>query len=89
MDVGCGYGGLLVTLSPMFPDKHMVGFEIRVKVSDYVNDRRVSLLVLCRVLSWIYSPELVHSTRPNIHINNALQFRHDSHEHGRVEGQVK
>jgi tRNA G46 methylase TrmB len=38
-DVGCGYGGLLVQLSPMFPDKLMVGMEIRVKVSDYVKDR--------------------------------------------------
>ncbi len=26
-------------LSPMFPDKLMVGMEIRVKVSDYVKDR--------------------------------------------------
>ena len=38
-DIGCGYGGLLVQLSPMFPDKLMVGLEIRVKVSDYVRDR--------------------------------------------------
>lgn len=42
-DIGCGYGGLLVTLSPMFPDTYMVGFEIRVKVSDYVNDRFLAL----------------------------------------------
>lgn len=38
-DIGCGYGGLLVQLSPMFPDSLMVGMEIRVKVSDYVKDR--------------------------------------------------
>nr|CAG4645756.1 EOG090X0BSB [Lynceus sp. MCZ IZ 141354] len=38
-DVGCGYGGLLVSLSPMFPDTLMLGLEIRVKVSDYVQDR--------------------------------------------------
>ncbi|CAC5375093.1 trmB [Mytilus coruscus] len=38
-DIGCGYGGLLVDLSPMFPDTLMVGMEIRVKVSDYVKDR--------------------------------------------------
>lgn len=38
-DVGCGYGGFLVTLSELFPDKLSVGFEIRVKVSDYVIDR--------------------------------------------------
>ncbi|XP_073984320.1 tRNA (guanine-N(7)-)-methyltransferase isoform X2 [Rhodnius prolixus] len=38
-DIGCGYGGLLVTLSPMFPETYMLGIEIRVKVSDYVMDR--------------------------------------------------
>lgn len=38
-DIGCGYGGLLVTLSPMFPESLMIGMEIRVKVSDYVIDR--------------------------------------------------
>lgn len=39
VDVGCGYGGLLVALSPIFPDTLMLGLEIRVKVSDYVIDR--------------------------------------------------
>lgn len=33
VDVGCGYGGLLIKLSPMFPETTMVGMEIRVKVS--------------------------------------------------------
>ncbi|XP_061689742.1 tRNA (guanine-N(7)-)-methyltransferase [Syngnathoides biaculeatus] len=42
-DIGCGYGGLLVELSPLFPDKLMLGLEIRVKVSDYVQDRIKSL----------------------------------------------
>jgi len=28
LDIGCGYGGLIVNLSPLFPDKLMVGFEI-------------------------------------------------------------
>ncbi|XP_012282869.1 tRNA (guanine-N(7)-)-methyltransferase [Orussus abietinus] len=42
-DIGCGYGGLLVTLSTMFPDNLIVGMEIRVKVSDYVTDRITAL----------------------------------------------
>ncbi|XP_044299235.1 tRNA (guanine-N(7)-)-methyltransferase [Varanus komodoensis] len=42
-DIGCGYGGLLVALSPLFPDTLMLGLEIRVKVSDYVQDRIRSL----------------------------------------------
>jgi tRNA (guanine-N7-)-methyltransferase len=39
LDVGCGYGGLLVSLSPLFPETLMLGLEIRVKVSDYVQER--------------------------------------------------
>lgn len=38
-DVGCGYGGLLMTLSPMFPDTLMLGMELRLKVSDFVIDK--------------------------------------------------
>lgn len=42
-DIGCGYGGLLITLSPLFPEKLILGMEIRVKVSDYVMDRITAL----------------------------------------------
>lgn len=38
-DIGCGYGGFLVKLGELFPDKFALGLEIRVKVSDYVMDR--------------------------------------------------
>ncbi|KAJ8331480.1 tRNA (guanine-N(7)-)-methyltransferase (tRNA(m7G46)-methyltransferase) [Batrachochytrium dendrobatidis] len=38
-DIGCGYGGLLVGLSPIFPDKLMLGMEIRLKVEEFVNKR--------------------------------------------------
>ena len=43
----------------------------------------LSLLVLCRVLFWIWSPEFAHSTRSNFtddleysNINNVSHFRH-------------
>lgn len=42
-DVGCGFGGLLVKLSPLFPDTFMVGMELRDKVSEYVRDRITAL----------------------------------------------
>ncbi|XP_038642504.1 tRNA (guanine-N(7)-)-methyltransferase isoform X2 [Scyliorhinus canicula] len=42
-DIGCGYGGLLVELSALFPNSLILGLEIRVKVSDYVIDRIKSL----------------------------------------------
>lgn len=32
-DIGCGYGGLLMRLSSLFPNINMVGMEIRVKVT--------------------------------------------------------
>ncbi|KAJ3700612.1 hypothetical protein LUZ61_004317 [Rhynchospora tenuis] len=38
-DVGCGFGGLLVGLSPLFPDTLMIGMELRDKVTEYVKDR--------------------------------------------------
>ncbi|XP_068225598.1 tRNA (guanine-N(7)-)-methyltransferase [Palaemon carinicauda] len=42
-DIGCGYGGLLVSLAQVFPDTLMLGMEIRVKVSDFVADRILGL----------------------------------------------
>jgi len=39
LDIGCGYGGLLVSLSTLYPDSLSLGMEIRVKVSAYVHQR--------------------------------------------------
>ncbi|GMM29987.1 tRNA (guanine46-N7)-methyltransferase [Martiniozyma asiatica (nom. inval.)] len=38
-DVGCGYGGLSVTLAEEYPNKKILGMEIRVQVTEYVEDR--------------------------------------------------
>ncbi|EIW70266.1 tRNA (guanine-N(7)-)-methyltransferase [Tremella mesenterica] len=38
-DVGCGFGGLLMALAPMFPDVLMLGMEIRTAVTTYVSDK--------------------------------------------------
>ncbi|KAF8313708.1 hypothetical protein DL93DRAFT_2058923 [Clavulina sp. PMI_390] len=38
-DIGCGFGGLLIALAPMFPETLMLGMEIRVQVTQYVTDR--------------------------------------------------
>ena len=32
VDVGCGFGGLLTRLAPLYPDRGMLGFELRDKV---------------------------------------------------------
>lgn len=38
-DVGCGYGGLLASLSVAFPDVRMIGLEIRFKVAEFCAKR--------------------------------------------------
>ncbi|KAL4896691.1 hypothetical protein BDV59DRAFT_199047 [Aspergillus ambiguus] len=39
VDIGCGFGGLLVGLAPLLPETLMVGMEIRIQVLDYLNTR--------------------------------------------------
>lgn len=39
IDVGCGFGGLLEHLSPAWPDRFILGLEIRDRVVDAVHDR--------------------------------------------------
>jgi tRNA (guanine-N7-)-methyltransferase len=39
LDVGCGYGGLLIALGPVFSDSLLLGLEIREKVVNYVGER--------------------------------------------------
>ena len=36
IDVGCGYGGLLFALAPLFPKKLILGMEIRDKLVNFV-----------------------------------------------------
>mmetsp|Transcript_30617 Transcript_30617/g.67813 ORF Transcript_30617/g.67813 Transcript_30617/m.67813 type:complete len:294 (+) Transcript_30617:69-950(+) len=42
-DVGCGFGGLLIKLSNLYPETLMVGMELRDKVSAYVKERIAAL----------------------------------------------
>ncbi|KNA25582.1 hypothetical protein SOVF_005610 [Spinacia oleracea] len=42
-DIGCGFGGLLISLSTLFPEKLMIGMEIRDKVQEYVKERILGL----------------------------------------------
>ncbi|CAD6889878.1 unnamed protein product [Tilletia caries] len=43
VDIGCGFGGLLMDLAPVFPNRLMLGMEIRVSVTHYVHDKIVAL----------------------------------------------
>ncbi|KAL5526770.1 TRM8_2 [Sanghuangporus sanghuang] len=43
VDIGCGFGGLLIALAPLFPDTLILGMEIRVQVTKYVEDRITAL----------------------------------------------
>lgn len=42
-DIGCGYGGLMIKLATEFPEKLVLGMEIRVQVTQYVEDRIIAL----------------------------------------------
>jgi len=38
-DIGCGFGGLIVSLAPKLPETLMLGLEIRTQVTEYVEER--------------------------------------------------
>ncbi|KAK4154342.1 putative methyltransferase-domain-containing protein [Chaetomidium leptoderma] len=38
-DIGCGFGGLLIALGPTMPETLILGLEIRVSVTQFVEDR--------------------------------------------------
>ncbi|GAV63666.1 Methyltransf_4 domain-containing protein [Cephalotus follicularis] len=42
-DIGCGFGGLLISLATLFPETLMIGMEIRDKVTEYVKERILAL----------------------------------------------
>lgn len=42
-DIGCGFGGLMVDLAKEFPRTLILGMEIRVQVTQYVEDRIIAL----------------------------------------------
>ncbi|KAF5743402.1 tRNA (guanine-N(7)-)-methyltransferase-like isoform X1 [Tripterygium wilfordii] len=44
-DIGCGFGGLLISLSTLFPDTLMIGMELRDKVTEYVKERILALRI--------------------------------------------
>lgn len=43
VDIGCGYGSLLLELAPHFPEELMLGIEIRPKIVEYVQRRVLAL----------------------------------------------
>lgn len=44
-DIGCGFGGLLISLATLFPETLMIGMELRDKVTEYVKERILALRV--------------------------------------------
>lgn len=43
VDVGCGFGRLLISLLTMFPESVMIGMEMRDKVTEYAKEKIVTL----------------------------------------------
>jgi len=42
LDIGCGFGGLTLSLAKMYPQKYVLGLEIRPKVTEFVRLRIIS-----------------------------------------------
>lgn len=49
LDIGCGYGKFLIETAKMFPNENVLGFEIRDKVVEYV-DQVVNTIPNCSVV---------------------------------------
>ncbi|KAE8152135.1 hypothetical protein BDV25DRAFT_138183 [Aspergillus avenaceus] len=56
VDIGCGFGGLLVGLAPVLPETLMVGMEIRTQVTEYLTTRIQALRTQQRKLKDSESP---------------------------------
>jgi tRNA (guanine-N7-)-methyltransferase len=38
-DIGCGFGGLMFALAPLFPHQLILGMEIRTQVTEFVQQK--------------------------------------------------
>ncbi|KAJ5380284.1 tRNA (guanine-N(7)-)-methyltransferase [Penicillium cataractarum] len=65
VDIGCGFGGLLVGLAPLLPDTLMVGMEIRVSVLEYVRSRISALRLKQQVLKKIAAEKSTNEATPS------------------------
>lgn len=64
-DIGCGYGGLLVSLAQIYPETRMLGMEIRHKVTEYVRERILALREQSRVAEASITYENIAVIRAN------------------------
>lgn len=71
-DIGCGYGGLLVDLAPLFPDTLILGMEIRTKVEEYVSHR---ILVLRKEHMDRNDGKVIHNKDQDHHFQNISVHR--------------
>ncbi|KAF9000762.1 putative methyltransferase [Cyathus striatus] len=79
-DVGCGFGGLLISLAPLFPNTLILGLEIRVQVTQYVQDRIAALRVAAAAAPTLSSsssspsPASAHYRNVSVVRANAMKF---------------
>lgn len=74
-DVGCGFGGLLMALAPLYPDTLMLGMEIRVAVTAYVADR-IAALRQSQAHLPAGSPDKVKGGYENVSVIRANSMKH-------------
>ncbi|KCV72732.1 tRNA (guanine-N7-)-methyltransferase [Fonticula alba] len=77
LDVGCGYGGLTVSMSKLYPDRLTLGMEIRVKVSSYVHEK---IQALRQHGAAAATPEQLAAGKPTLY-QNASVMRANTMKH--------
>ncbi|KAJ5899119.1 tRNA (guanine-N(7)-)-methyltransferase [Penicillium taxi] len=73
VDIGCGFGGLLVGLAPLLPDTLMVGMEIRVSVLEYVRSRIQVLRLKQQALKGTATPQESTAVTESSNTNEASE----------------
>lgn len=75
-DIGCGFGGLLFHLAPIFPDTLMVGMEIRTSVTQYVYDKVQALRAASR-MKLIKDGEAICPANNDVHLTAEATTKQD------------
>ncbi|OBA27143.1 hypothetical protein HANVADRAFT_55855 [Hanseniaspora valbyensis NRRL Y-1626] len=82
-DIGCGYGGLLAELAPVFPKDLILGMEIRMQVTSYVEDRIIALRAQHSEND--INKDKKHYQNISVLRGNAMKFMNNFFEKGQLE----
>ena len=77
IDVGCGFGGLLIELSKLWPDKLGLGMEIREKAVEFVR-KRINKLQIDSQKAMEKNPNINHNNQEHKQNENITNHKYDN-----------